>query len=69
MENYAEIFGRLCERESVDYAEKMPDYADISSFNTVFPRFLRKEWICFQLLNLGKHPKLSNLVTSNQAPH
>ena len=29
--------------------------------------FLREEWICFRLLNLGKHPKLSNLVTSIQA--
>ena len=33
------------------------------------PRFLREEWICFRLWNLGKHPKLSNLVTSIQAPH
>ena len=40
----------------------------ISLINAVFPRFLREEWIYFGLLNLGKHPKLSNLVTVIQAP-
>ena len=59
--------------ESVDYAEKMPDYAEISKINKVVPSVVSgeicQEWICFQLLNLGKHPKLSNLVTSIQTPH
>ena len=39
MENYAEIFGNTLYyvEESVDYTEKMPDYAEISKINKVVP--------------------------------
>ena len=35
MENYAEIFGQYYGEESDDYAEKTPDYAEISTINKV----------------------------------
>ena len=39
MENYAEIFGNTLYyvEESVDYTEKIPDYAEISKINKVVP--------------------------------
>ena len=37
VENYAEIFGQIMQKESVDCVEKMPDYAEISKINQVVP--------------------------------
>ena len=37
MVNYVEIFGQYFAEESDHYAEKTPDYAEISKINKVVP--------------------------------
>ena len=37
MENYVAIFSNITREKSEDYAEKMPDYVEISINNKVVP--------------------------------
>ena len=76
MENYAEIFSQIM-RKRVSIMRKKSQIMRkflklIKLFPWLFPTYevhVKVFMTCFRLLNMGKHPKLSKLVTSIQAPH